>query len=67
MAKTTVAVWAALWADALDVEVRTEENYLSRIRNHIEPRWGTTELGDVTAFAVTLGIKQLRRRYARRL
>ncbi|WP_143268666.1 hypothetical protein [Amycolatopsis vastitatis] len=62
--KTTVAVWAALWANALDVEVRTEENYLSRIRNHIEPRWGTTALGDVTALAVTLWIKQLRRRYA---
>lgn len=61
-AKTTVAVWAALWVDALDVEVRTEENYLSRIRNHIEPRWGTTALGDVTALAVTLWIKQLRRR-----
>jgi integrase len=63
-AKTTVAVWAALWADALDVEVRTEENYVSRIRNHIEPRWGTTALGDVTALAVTLWIKQLRLRYA---
>jgi hypothetical protein len=24
--KTTVAVWAALWANALDVEVRTEDD-----------------------------------------
>ncbi|SEF36302.1 hypothetical protein SAMN05421837_11051 [Amycolatopsis pretoriensis] len=55
-----MAVWAALWADALDVEVRTEENYLSRIRNHIEPRWGSTAPGDVTALAVTLWIRHER-------
>jgi integrase len=63
-AKTTVDTWAALWADTLDVETRTEENYRSRIRNHIQPRWGSTALGDITALAVTLWIKQLRRRYA---
>jgi hypothetical protein len=64
-AKTSVSAWAALWADTLDVEIRTEENYLSRIRNHIEPRWTSTALGDITALAVTLWIKQLRRHYAR--
>lgn len=63
-ARTTVDTWAALWADTLDVEIRTEENYRGRIRNHIQPRWGSTALGDITTLAVTLWIKQLRRRYA---
>lgn len=64
-AKISVSAWATLWADTLDVEIRTEENYRSRIRNHIEPRWGRTAVGDITALAVTLWAKQLRRRYAR--
>jgi hypothetical protein len=63
-AKTKMADWVALWVEALDVETRTEENYRSRIRNHILPRWGNTALGDITALAVTNWIKQLRRRYA---
>jgi integrase len=62
--KTTVTDWAALWAETLDVETRTEENYLGRIHNHILPRWDTTNLGDITARALTLWIKQLRQRYA---
>jgi hypothetical protein len=61
--KTTVAEWAALWVDTLDVEIRTEENYRSRIRNHIQPRWGTTALADITTRTVTMWIKQLRRCY----
>jgi hypothetical protein len=64
-AKTSVSAWARLRAGALDVEIRTEENYCSRIRTHIEPRWRSTALGDITALAVTLWIKQLRRRYAK--
>jgi hypothetical protein len=45
------------------VEIRTEENYRSRIRNHIQPRWGTTALADITTRTVTMWIKQLRRCY----
>jgi hypothetical protein len=63
-AKTTVSEWSTLWLDTLDVEIRTEENYKSRIDNNILPRWGTTTLGGITALAVTMWIKQLRRRYA---
>jgi integrase len=62
--KTTVADWSALWVETLDVETRTDENYRSRIRNHILPRWGSTALGTITALAITMWIKQLRRRYA---
>ncbi|MEU0885343.1 hypothetical protein ABZ345_42700 [Lentzea sp. NPDC005914] len=47
----TTAEWAALWADTLDVEIRTEENYRGRIRNHIQPRWGTIRLGAITPLA----------------
>ncbi|MBO0884832.1 MAG: hypothetical protein J2P17_31775 [Mycobacterium sp.] len=63
--KITIAEWAPLWLDTLDVETRTDENYRSRIRNHILPRWGTTPLADITGRATALWIKQLRNRRAR--
>ncbi len=62
--KTTVAECSALWVETLDVETRTDDNYRSRIQNHILPRWASTALGNITALAVTMWIKQLRRRYA---
>jgi integrase len=32
--------------------LRTAENYASRLRNHILPRWGNTPLGDITPSSV---------------
>jgi hypothetical protein len=44
-AKTSLGSWAERWVPTLDVETRTEENYLAYLRNHILPRWGTIPLG----------------------
>lgn len=63
-AATPVADWADRWVETLDVEPRTEENYRSRLRNHILPQWGSRGLGEITASEVTSWFKQLRKRYA---
>lgn len=63
-AKTTVGSWAVRWVPTLDVETRTEENYLAYLRNHILPRWQTTPLGEISALAVTSWRKDLRKHLA---
>jgi hypothetical protein len=45
---------------ALDVEIRTEENYRACQRNHVLSRWGHAALGDITALDVATWLKQLR-------
>jgi integrase len=62
--KTTVASWVERWVPTLDVEIRTEENYRSYLRNHILPRWGHIALGDITALDTATWLKQLRSVYA---
>lgn len=37
-----------MWVETLNVETYTEENYRASLRNHIQPRWGYTTLGDLT-------------------
>lgn len=44
--------WAEEWFDALDVAPSTEAQYDSSYRNHIQPRWGETALGDISTMAV---------------
>ncbi len=48
------------WLDALDVGVRTEENYRSKLRGHILPRWGDVALADITGSDVAAWAKKLR-------
>lgn len=48
------------WWGALDVDVRTEENYRSILRNHIKPRWGDTALAEIKNLKVLAWAKQLR-------
>jgi hypothetical protein len=62
--RVTVDQWAAVWVQTLDVEIRAEEKYLSYLRNHIQPRWGTTTLSHISPLAVTAWRKSLRQRYA---
>lgn len=49
---TIVTAWVERWLPTLDVEIRTEENYRTYLRNHILPRWGHIALGDITALDV---------------
>jgi len=37
--KTTLTEWVKDWLPALDVDIRTEENYRGMLRRHILPRW----------------------------
>jgi hypothetical protein len=62
--KTTIGTWVERWLPTLDVEIRTEENYRSCLRNHIVPRWGHIALGDITALDIATWLKQLRAVYA---
>jgi integrase len=48
------------WLDALDVDSRTEDNYRSILRNHIQPRWGKTALAEVSNLKVQAWRKHLR-------
>lgn len=63
-ARMRLGEWVNTWIDTIDVEPRTEENYRRCLRLHILPRWGNVPLGDITASAVTLWLKELRERYA---
>ncbi|MEO6702268.1 MAG: multidrug DMT transporter permease [Jatrophihabitantaceae bacterium] len=58
--KTTLADWVDDWLPALDVDIRTEENYRGMLRRHILPRWGTTSLADISSIKVTAWAKTLR-------
>jgi integrase len=56
----TLGSWAATWFAVLDVDIRTEENYWSLYRCHVEPRWGGEGLGDIASSGVELWLKRLR-------
>src|SRR5215211_6124611 len=58
----TVTDWVTDWLDALDVAVRTEDNYRSILRNHILPRWGDTPLNAITGLKAHAWAKDLRTR-----
>ena len=57
--KTTVGEWVAEWLPSLDVDMRTEENYSSRLRCHILPRWSEVGLRDISSVQVASWIKSL--------
>lgn len=48
------------WRDALDVGERTEENYLSRLRLYVLPRWGDAALDEITSIKINAWRKELR-------
>jgi integrase len=57
--KTTLNTWIADWLPALDVDIRTEENYRGSLRRHIQPRWGETPLADISSIRVAAWTKEL--------
>lgn len=58
--QTTINEFTPDWLDALDVDKRTEDNYRSILRNHIQPRWGETGLVDISNLKVQGWKKKLR-------
>jgi integrase len=60
--RTTVAEWTATWFATLDLDPRTLDNYRSILRCHIQLRWGSTPLSDITTLAVNKWITELHQR-----
>src|SRR5215469_13603286 len=50
--RLTINEFVPDWLDAIDVDIRTDDNYRSLLRNHIQPRWGTTALADISNLKV---------------
>jgi integrase len=59
-APIALADWAETWLESLDVDLRTEENYRSKLRRHILPRWGGFALAEISNFKVHAWAKTLR-------
>jgi integrase len=57
--RMTLADWAVVWFDSLDVDERTRDNYACQLRRHILPRWGDTCLSAITTLQITAWITQL--------
>ena len=57
--KATLNAWIDDWLPALDVDIRTEENYRASLRRHIQPRWGVTPLTDISGIRVAAWTKEL--------
>ncbi|MBL1102046.1 tyrosine-type recombinase/integrase [Streptomyces coffeae] len=60
----TVAEWAEIWWQTVDVGDNTEATYRSLLTQHILPRWGTTPIGQITPADVQVWLKRLRTTYA---
>lgn len=56
----TIGEYAATWVDTLDVGHLREQAIRSMLRLYIDPRWGTTPIGDVLPSAYKAWRKQLK-------
>jgi integrase len=56
----TLNAWADTWFQALDVGPATLAQYRSLARCHIQPRWGTTALNDISGLDVRVWSTKLR-------
>ncbi|MGW3491954.1 tyrosine-type recombinase/integrase [Streptomyces sp. NPDC001054] len=58
--RITVAEWAQIWVEAIDVAPLTEKEYKGRLRTHILPEWGNVAIGDLTSSGCDVWEKRLR-------
>lgn len=56
----TLTTWADTWFDSIDVGPATLAQYRSLTRCHIQPRWGTHALNDISGLDVRVWAKKLR-------
>lgn len=61
--RITVAEWAELWIESVELANRSDTTYRQRLRTVILPRWGEVAMGDVTTVAVNTWEQQLRKQY----
>jgi integrase len=60
--KIALADWAGLWLESLDLAPATMSQYHCLHRCHIQPRWGTTALSDISGLQVHKWAAALRAR-----
>jgi integrase len=59
-ARLTVGVWSRRWLEGqTHLKPSTRERYAGILRAHIEPRWGTTRLADISHSAIQGWISEL--------
>lgn len=61
--RITVAEWAALWIESVELANRSDKTYRQRLRSVILPRWEAVPMADVTEVAVKTWEKELRQAY----
>jgi integrase len=60
----TLAEWAEIWWQTIDVSANTEAFYRSLLTCHILPRWDTTPITQITAVDIKIWLNKLRARYS---
>lgn len=63
--RITVAEWAELWLESIDVGPLSEKEYRLRLKNQILPEWGQAAVGDLSPVAIATWEKQLRGRISK--
>ena len=66
LAQLPVGEWVSRWVEAHDVSGVTAATYDSHLRNHILPRFATTELGELSRLVIKAWAKTLRRSLSER-
>jgi integrase len=61
--RITVAEWAELWIESVELANRSDKTYRQRLRSVILPKWGAIAMADVSEVAVKTWEKELRTRY----
>lgn len=61
--RITVAEWAEVWIESVELGNRSDKTYRQRLRTVILPRWGETAMADVSTVAVKTWEKKLRQQY----
>jgi integrase len=61
--RITVAEWAELWIESVELANRSDKTYRQRLRSVILPRWQLVPMADVTEVAVKTWEKELRQAY----
>src|SRR5450756_1184414 len=58
--RLTVGIWAQSWLDCqTHLKPSTRERYAGILREHIDPRWGTTRLADISHSAVQTWVSEV--------
>src|SRR5665811_107520 len=58
--RLTVRIWAQRWLDGqTHLKPSTRERYAGILREHINPRWGTTKLADISHSAVQTWVSEV--------